>query len=291
LAAKPNEPIGIAGSGRVARALGRLLADAGEPIVCIASRNLQHAAEAAAFIGPDVRSVTYKDLSKAVSRLLIAVPDRAITDVAALLAHDNAAHLALHTCGSRGPDAVAPLQTIGVACGTLHPLQTISGDSAGVAALQGIAFAVAGDPAAVEWAEQIVGLAQGEVLRIPLEARKLYHAAAVMASNYVMALMDAAQTLLEQCGVGAGTALRALGPLVRTSVENALSRGPSEALTGPIERGDVETVAAHLGALQAAPVRVRNLYRAAGLQTVQLARRRGLDADRARELDNLLTKE
>jgi predicted short-subunit dehydrogenase-like oxidoreductase (DUF2520 family) len=155
--------------------------------------------------------------------------------------------------------------------------------------LQGISFAVWGDPPALEWAERIAALAHGEVLRIPTEARSLYHAAAVMAGNYVITLVDAGQALMEQCGVDSDTALRALGPLVRTSVENALARGPVEALTGPIERGDVATVAGHLAALTSAPVPIQNLYRAAGFQTTDIARRRGLSADRVRDFERLLT--
>jgi predicted short-subunit dehydrogenase-like oxidoreductase (DUF2520 family) len=288
---EPKEFIGIAGAGRVARAFGRLLVDAGEPVICVASRDIRNAAKAAEFMGPDVRPVRYPQFPDSVCRLLIAVPDRALTEVAAALPAPSNVRVALHTCGARGPEALAALHARGIDCGTVHPLQTVGSGSVGAAALQGIAFAVWGDPAAVEWAERIAALANGEVLRIPPEFRPLYHAAAVMTSNYVMALLDAGRTLLEQCGVDSSTALRALGPLFRTSLENALERGPVEALTGPIERGDVETVAAHLTALAAAPERIRNLYRAAGLQTVHLARRRGLDDECVREFDHLLERE
>jgi predicted short-subunit dehydrogenase-like oxidoreductase (DUF2520 family) len=264
-----------------------LLADAGEPVVCVASRDICHARDAAGVMGPDVRAVSYQEFPRSVGKLLIAVPDRALSEVAATLAEQSAAHIALHTCGTRGPDALVSLQARGVDCGTLHPLQTFSGDTV----LRGVAFAVWGDPAAMKWAERIAALAYGEVLRIAPDFRPLYHAAAVMASNYVLALLSASQTLIEQCGVDAEAALRALGPLIRTSVENGLARGPVEALTGPIERGDVETVAAHLAVLEAAPARIRKLYRAAGVQTVHLARRRGLDWNLASELDHLLSED
>jgi predicted short-subunit dehydrogenase-like oxidoreductase (DUF2520 family) len=280
-----RESIGIAGAGRVARALGRLWVDAGEPVVCVASRDIRHARDTAEFIGPAVRAVSYPEFPRSVRRLLIAVPDRAISEVAAGLAERSGARIALHTCGTRGPEALSALQAHGIECGTLHPLQTFSG----ITDLRGVAFAVWGDPAAVEWAESIAALASGEVLRIPPAARPLYHAAAVMASNYVLALLAASQTLLEQCGVEAEAARRALGPLLRTSVENGLRHGPVAALTGPIERGDVDTVAAHLAALDTAPARIRNLYRAVGVQTLDLARRRGLDTGCANQLEHLLS--
>jgi predicted short-subunit dehydrogenase-like oxidoreductase (DUF2520 family) len=286
LIADRKNSIAIAGAGRVARALGRLLVDAGEPVVCIAGRNLQRATEAAEFVG--ARRVTYDDFPPSIDRLLIAVPDGAISEVAERLALRSRPRVALHTSGALGTDALAPLRARRTACGTLHPLQTISGDPS---VLRGISFAVWGDAPAVKWAEQIVALAQGQVLRIAPEMRPRYHAAAVMTSNYVMALIDAGQTLLEQCGVEPEAARRALGPLIRQAVDNALTRGPVDALTGPIERGDLDTVSAHLKILASAPEQIRSLYRAAGRQTVDMARRRGLDAERAGVIDELLAAE
>ena len=291
-----DEPIGIAGAGRVAQALGRLLFDAGEPVVCVASRDIHRAQAAAEFIGPGVQAVSYADFPRCASRLLIAVADAGLTDVSAILSAKPGIakpgiKVALHTCGARGPEALAPLSANGIACGTIHPLQTIASGAQGVAALHGAAFAIWGDPAALTWAERIAALARGEALRIAPELKPFYHAASVMASNYVMALMDASQTLMGYAGVEPCAALRALAPLLRTTLANALERGPVEALTGPIERGDQETVAAHLKALSTAPEQIRSLYRAAGRQTVDMARRGGLSASRAREMDRILSTE
>ena len=282
----PGDAIGIVGAGRVARAFGQLLVAAGEPVVCVVGRDPNHAADAAQSMGPGVRAVTYADLPRSVARWIVAVPDRALGEVAVALAEHAGARVALHTCGARGPEALAPLQARGVDCGAIHPLQTFSGTRTG--ALYGIAFAVWGSAPAVAWAERIVALARGEILRIPPELRPRYHAAAVMTSNYVMALLDAGQALLAQCGIAPDAALRALGPLLRTSVENALAQGPVAALTGPIERGDRETVASHLLALDGP---LRPLYCAAGLCTVDMAARRGLAPERARELEQLLSRE
>jgi predicted short-subunit dehydrogenase-like oxidoreductase (DUF2520 family) len=267
--------IGIVGAGRVAQALGRLLYEAGEPVSAIASRTSDHAKAAAAFIGPAVESCSCPDLARRVSRVLVCVPDASIEAVARAL--DGFEGIALHTAGARGPEALAALEARGVACGVLHPLQTIAGPDEGVSALAGIAFAVWGDEAALRWAERIAAIAGGRILRIDPASRPLYHAAAVMASNYVVSMLSAAQTLMEAAGVGADEARAALAPLARTSLENALRLGPAAALTGPIERGDLATVAAHLKALAAAPERIQNLYRAAGLEALAIA---GLDAAR-----------
>ncbi|MGE5486386.1 MAG: Rossmann-like and DUF2520 domain-containing protein [bacterium] len=279
--------IGIAGAGRVGQALARLLRDAGQPVAAIASRTPGRALEGAAFAGAGVVAVTYAELPGCASHLIIAVPDSAIEPVAEQLAAGAGSGVALHTCGARGPEALAALARKGVSCGTLHPLQTVSTPSQGVAAMRGIAFAVSGDGPALAWAREITALLGGETLEIREDARPLYHAAAVMASNYVVALAGAAQSLMAEAGVAPDRALRALAPLMRTALENAAAQGPEGALTGPIERGDAATVAAHLSALASTP-EVRALYREAGLYTLGIARRKGLAAGPAQAVERAL---
>ena len=103
--------------------------------------------------------------------------------------------------------------------------------------MAGSSFAIDGNPEALEWASLIVRLAGGRSLRIRPEVRSLYHAAAVMASSYIAALIHGAAEMLETAGVPRSTGMAALAPLARTSVDNALNIGPVDALTGPIERG------------------------------------------------------
>ncbi|MEK7408889.1 MAG: DUF2520 domain-containing protein [Acidobacteriota bacterium] len=282
-----GDAIGIAGGGRIAQAFGRLLREHGEPVAAVASREPEHAAAAARFIGCP-HALSYAELPSRACRVLIAVPDDALASVAAALAGGGLrGGAALHTCGSRGPEALAALAAGGVSCGALHPLQTVATPQQGLAALPGAAFAITAEGPAAAWAERIVSLLDGLALRIPAERRPLYHAAAVMASNYLVGLVDAAVMLMNAAGVEEDTALRALAPLVGASSANALALGPLKALTGPIERGDVETVALHWKALAAAPAPVRELYRAAGLHLVTLARRRGLSEASAVRFERL----
>lgn len=281
-----NSPVGIAGAGRVAQALGRLLKTRGEPVTFVASRTIDHARTAARFIGGDVQAVSYAELAEHAGRVLVAVPDSALEAVAAAVGAKSG--IVLHTCGTSGPEALRAVVEAGVSCGTLHPLQTISDPESGVEALVGAAFSISGDPAALDWAEHIARTANGRVLRIASEHRPLYHAAAVMASNYLTALLGAAQTLLCAADVDPEEALQALGPLARTSIENALRQGPVAALTGPIERGDVSTISLHLDALADIRGPIRRLYRAAGLQTLELARQKGLCPERAAATERLL---
>lgn len=286
----PNSspPIAIAGTGRVAQALGRLLAERGEPVAAVAGRHLEKARAAAVFIGHQVKPVTLGTLPKRTARLLIAVSDSSILEVASAIAGSGMKPgIALHTCGAMGPEALAPLAAAGVSCGVLHPLQTFASPEQGLSALTGCTFAIDGDAAALQWAAQVAHLLDAATLRVPPAGRLLYHAAAVMASNYVVALLDAAAMLMGAAGIEPEKTLRALGPLVEASVSNVLHTGTVEALTGPVKRGDLLTISGHLSALRQAPESVQGLYRAAGLHTVGLAVRGGLAPDRARLLENL----
>ncbi len=280
-------PIGIAGAGPVAQALGRLLVDRGQPVVAVASRSPKHAAAAALFMGGHVEAVSWAVLRAEARRLLIAVSDSALGDVARVLGAGFRRGVALHTCGTRGPDALAPLAATGVSCGTFHPLQTIATPEQGVRALQGIAFGVTADGPAADWAEELAAVFEGEILWIPAADRPLYHTAAVLASNGIVGLLDAAVCLMTKAGVAQTEARRALAPLAQTSVRNASAMGP-QALTGPAVRGDVDTVAGHIRALAGGPPGVAELYRAVSLYLVDIAKERGLREEQVRALRDAL---
>ncbi|HEX5430531.1 MAG TPA: Rossmann-like and DUF2520 domain-containing protein [Bryobacteraceae bacterium] len=286
-----NLPIGIAGAGRIGQALGRLLRDRGERVIAVAGRDLTRTQQAAAFIGAGVKALAYAELPAHAGRILIAVPDDALAEVAAVLARSpHPPQAAVHTCGSRGPEALSPLQAIGVSCAALHPLQTAATPEQALAALPGSGFAIDGTGPAKDWAFEICRMLNGTPLEIAAETRPLYHAAAVMASNYVIALLDAAVILMREAGIGQEEALQALGPLARASVENALALGPLQALTGPIERGDAGTVSSHLRAMGEVSEDIRELYRRAGLYTAQMARRKIRGADRG-EIESILRED
>lgn len=271
--------IGIVGPGRLGQALGRLLHGRGQPVTAVSGRNLSRTSAAAQFIGRGVQAVQIAEIPSLASHVLITVPDDALAAVACdLAAVPDPITAVLHTSGAHGPEALAPLQELGVSCGTLHPLQTIANPEQGVTDLPGSYFGVTASGPAHDWARDICEVLHGHLLEIPSERRPLYHASAVMASNYLMAMIDAAVILFEQCGVAREDALHALAPMIRSSVANTLASGPEKALTGPIERGDFQTVASHLRALnnssQSVPESIRELYRSAGLHAAGLALRK-----------------
>jgi predicted short-subunit dehydrogenase-like oxidoreductase (DUF2520 family) len=279
----------IVGTGRVAQAVGRLMADAGIPPVVVAGRTAAHAQRAASFIGPGVKAARIREIPSIADRVLIAVADAGIPSVVDDLSDGGMrGGIALHTSGAHGPALLDALAVRGVSCGVLHPLQTIADPERGVAALRGASFGIGGAVAAIEWAEQLVAAAGGTPLRVRDQGFASYHAGAVMASNAVVAAIDAAVVLLGAAGIDRPAALQALRPLCLTSARNAFDIGPEAALTGPVQRGDAETIKTHTAALASAPRPVADLYRASARALVDIARRRGLSDTSATAIEMAL---
>jgi len=221
--------------------------------------------------------------------VILAVPDRALGDVAydlAMTSRAPAGCVALHLSGALSTDVLAPLVPAGFAIGSMHPFQTIADPWSGGDRLIGAAFALAGEPAAIAAGRRLVSALGGRTFVIPPSLRPLYHAAAVFASNYVVTLAAVATRLLGQAGVSEDNAAAAVLSLLRSTVDNLDHLGFAAALTGPIVCGDVDTVRLHLGRLSASD---RSLYSALGRETLRLARLAGLDPARAAELESLLS--
>jgi predicted short-subunit dehydrogenase-like oxidoreductase (DUF2520 family) len=219
--------------------------------------------------------------------IVIAVPDRAIAEVAGRLAAIDlpASIPILHTSGTHSGDVLQPLAERGHAVGSVHPLAAIADPISGADRLAGATWGVEGGGAAGALAERIVHACGGRALHVAPGGKPAYHAAAVFASNYAVTLLSVAERLMEQAGVPATEARPALTALAAGAVENLGARGPAGALTGPIVRGDVETVAMHLGRLSADE---RALYCLLGREALRLARAAGLDAGAAERLGALL---
>ncbi|MCX6625277.1 MAG: DUF2520 domain-containing protein [Acidobacteria bacterium] len=281
-------PLAIAGTGRVAQALGRLLATHGWTIAAIAGRDRERAGQAARFIGAGVEVVSFAELPNYASHLLFPVADDAIEAVARDVA---AGCIALHTSGLHGVAPLAVLERAGCACGSMHPLQTVPSPEQGVESLPGAWFAISGDAPASRFAEALVRSIGAKYFHVAGAARPVYHAAAVLASNYVVALVDAAVILMERAGVRTEDARPALTPLLMASVENALRMGPEKALTGPIRRGDKGTLEMHLEALDIAHPGIARLYRELGRHTIDLAVRAGLPPGTAGKLEMILSED
>jgi predicted short-subunit dehydrogenase-like oxidoreductase (DUF2520 family) len=208
--------------------------------------------------------------------VLIATPDEAIPTVAARLSGEAAIgpdHAVFHVSGSLDRHAMEALEPSTAALGSFHPLQAIASPASAPERLRGAYVGIEGDPRAVRIGKRMahdVGLIPVE---IPPGAKTGYHAGATIVASYTVVLMALATRVVERTGIPPELAGRLYVPLLRGVTANLAEVDPVEALTGPILRGDVETVRAHLAAL---PEEERGLYRALGRLSLELARTKGL---------------
>jgi len=181
------------------------------------------------------RGVAIDDAAADVDLVLIATPDTVVADVAAAIRPGRA--VVAHVAGSLGLDVLAPHDRRAA----LHPLMSLPDAEIGAERLTGGWFAVAGDPLVADLATAL----GGRTFEIADDDRALYHAAAAVASNHLVALLGHAQRL----GASVGVPADALMALALGSAENAVALGPAAALTGPAARGDEATLAAHRDAI------------------------------------------
>jgi predicted short-subunit dehydrogenase-like oxidoreductase (DUF2520 family) len=235
----------LVGPGRAGRAVAARLVTVGSCCAAVAGHSPASEAthDAARRLAAPVADVA--EVGHRAELVIVATPDAAIASTAVRLAPGlRPGALVVHLAGAHGVDALDALAAArpDVSVGALHPLQTLTGfDDAD--ALVGAWAAVDGPPAVHALARRL-GLRPGAV---PDAARPAYHAAAVVASNHLVALL----AQVERLAADAGVPFDAFLPLVEASVDHAFAVGPAAALTGPVARGDVATVARHLDALDA----------------------------------------
>jgi predicted short-subunit dehydrogenase-like oxidoreductase (DUF2520 family) len=219
--------IAIVGAGRLGSAIARALADAGTAVS-----------------GPHGRgSIPPADA------VLLCVPDTSIREAAQAVA--GAAPFVGHTSGATPLAALDPAIEAGAAAFGLHPLQTFPGSAGDSTRLAGCGCAIAGSNAdALAFAGSLARTLGMSPFTIDDDSRSAYHAAASIASNFLVTLEAAAETMAEGAGIDPSTARSALAPLVRATVENWAALGPEAALTGPVSRGDDLTVAAQRAAVE-----------------------------------------
>ncbi len=238
----------LVGPGRAGSALFAALTAAGHEIGDIVARRADAAADLAEQLGSGSPLGLGEQMSPA-DVVVIAVRDEAIAEVAALLAPVfPVPAAAVHLSGLTGLDALDPLAEAGAAIGSFHPLQTLPAADAGASALAGAAVAVTTrDDDLRRRLHDLAASIGADPFDLEATQKPLYHAAASAASNLPVAVLAMAADLFEAAGVP----FEAARPLVEASISNVLDMGPRVALTGPVARGDVETVRAQLEAVSA----------------------------------------
>lgn len=277
--------VGIVGVGRAGAAIGAALVRAGHCVKeCVATSDasLLRAANLipTAKIVTTTKAVSDKDL------VVLSVPDDVLGPLVEGLAKTNAISpgtFIVHLSGRYGSEILAPLTNQGALPLALHPAMTFTGTAVDLARLTGCPFGVSAPEQLLPVAQTLVMEMGGEPFVIREEARPLYHAALAFAANNLMTLVNQSAQLLAKAGVA--DTKQFLSPLLTAALDNALRSGDS-VQTGPVVRGDVETVAAHLNELKNEDELVAQAY----VALARLTASRAFDSGRlsADQLSNLL---
>jgi predicted short-subunit dehydrogenase-like oxidoreductase (DUF2520 family) len=242
--------VGVVGAGRVGAVLGAALRAAGHDVVAAAGESDASRRRMAELL-PGVPRRKPTAVAKACDLLLLAVPDDMLDNVVTTLADSGALHegqYVVHTSGRHGLAVLEPARRVGAHVVAMHPAMTFTGTPVDLDRLPGCVFGLTADDVDRALVEQLVADLHGTPMWVPEEMRTLYHAGLAHGANHLVTLVTEAMEILTAAGAHdpAGT----LRPLLTAALDNALEHGDA-ALTGPIVRGDLGTVAAHLRDIEA----------------------------------------
>ena len=242
--------VGVVGAGRVGAVLAAALGAAGHQIVAAAGESDASRARIADLL-PGVPTLKPTAVARACDLLLLTVPDDMLGNVVTTLSDAGAirpGQYVVHTSGRHGLEVLAPAAALGAHVIAMHPAMTFTGTTIDLDRLAGCVFGLTADAAERPLAEALVADLGGSPMWVPEEMRTLYHAGLAHGANHLVTLVTQAMEMLAAAGADdpAGT----LRPLLTAALDNALEQGDA-ALTGPIVRGDVNTVRAHLADIRA----------------------------------------
>ena len=242
--------VGVIGAGRVGAVLAAALRAAGHEIVSVAGESDASRGRAEALL-PGVPLDKPTAVARACDVLLLTVPDDMLDNVVTMLSASGAirpGQVVVHTSGRHGLAVLEPAVLVGARPIAMHPAMTFTGTDIDLPRLRGCVFGVTAGEAERELAEALVGDLGGVAMWVPEDRRTLYHAGLAHGANHLVTLVAQAMELLG--AAGADDPAATLRPLLTAALDNALADGDA-ALTGPIVRGDVNTVRGHLAEVAA----------------------------------------
>lgn len=271
----------ILGAGRLGQTLGYLVQHSTKyRVSAIWNRSQPKGLRAAKFIGGKPKIVLDPSQAARLGEIVfITTPDDVIKDLCGRIARDNGFRkqsLIIHCSGNFSSAILESAQRLGgCRIATLHPLQSFAQPAEAVRNFRGTYCACEGDKKALPPVRALIKELGGIPVRINAVYKPLYHAAGVVASNYLVTLLAVAREFITASGFSPKTSLAALMPLVEGTIQNMKHLGIPAALTGPIARGDISTIQHHLSAIRKQLKQYLPIYQALGKYTVNLARAKG----------------
>ncbi|MGN0243109.1 MAG: Rossmann-like and DUF2520 domain-containing protein [Lachnospiraceae bacterium] len=266
--------IGFIGAGKVGFSLGRHFTGHGVCVSGYYSRNLNSSKEAAAF----TKTKYYEQLDEIIKEsdiLFLTVPDGSIREVYSnMIPLDIEGKCLVHCSGALTSMVFSGINEKGARGCSIHPICAVSDKLTGYQDLSQAYFTIEGNDV-----EDLTAILQscGNPVEVIEKSQKVqYHAASVFSSNLVIGLYDMAVGLLQECGLSESFAKHALQSLFIGNAQNVVSKGAVEALTGPVERADADTIEKHLASLEGEE---REIYRLLSRRLIRLAEQKNQDRD------------
>jgi predicted short-subunit dehydrogenase-like oxidoreductase (DUF2520 family) len=272
-----SERVFIIGAGNVGRGLARAFRTAGTTVIGLHARSANEEATSVGDYPPGLSDANV---------IIIAVRDADIDTVGTSLMtliqqhHGSIEHgaVVLHTSGTAEPTTFPSLREHGLATGTFHPLIPFATPERGAQLVKGAWFGIDGDAVACATARRLAAAVGARTVNIPPGQKAVYHAAAVMASNFPVVLAALASRLLSRRGIPERTADQVVQNLMYAAVGNLEFGSPLEVLTGPAARGETQTIQRHLNALRDDPEALA-VYESLSQAVLALTSERGLPRD------------
>jgi predicted short-subunit dehydrogenase-like oxidoreductase (DUF2520 family) len=255
--------IALIGSGNLAQALGPALRSAGYTISTVAGRNNAASMKRASALAKNLgaTSIRLEEAAPEADIIWLCHTDDALAETARRLARKSGwkNKIVLHSSGALTSDVLAPLRRAGAHTASLHPMMTfVPGATPN---MHEVPFAVEGDHGAVKVAREIAARLGAKVFTINKANKVLYHALGSFSSPMIVATLVTAERVGRGAGLSREQARAIMGPILEQTLTNYRKRGPAAAFSGPIKRGDLETVRRHLRELRHVP-EAREVYRA-----------------------------
>lgn len=269
--------IGIIGAGKVGTTLGAYLRRNQVTVSGYYSRTFESAVSAAEF----TKTRAYHDIEmlvEASDTLFITTPDGEIGHVWDCIAKDELENkIICHFSGSLSSCVFSGIEATGAVGCSIHPMFAFSDKFKSFEQFSTACITMEGQERAVQAMKALFEGLGHQVFTVQAEDKILYHAAAALASNYMVGLFQTSLNLLGACGFTEEEGRRLLEPLVRNNVNAMLEKSTAEALTGPVERNDTQTIRAHLAALQGMDAEA--VYRSIGKELLEIAKKKNVDRD------------
>lgn len=281
--------LGFIGAGTVGTALAVRLTEKGYPVVAVASRRFESAEQLAGQVQGCHAYENNQAVADKAEVVFITTPDMAIPVVTGQLKWHSGQSV-IHCSGADSLDVLEPARLAGARVGGFHPLQTFAGVQIAIENLPGSTFGLEAEEPLLGILKEMVQALKGDFVILRAADKVAYHAAAVMACNYLVTLVKLSTDLYQTFGVSRDQATHSLMPLLKGTLNNIANIGIPNCLTGPIARGDTGTVQKHLNALAKVDPELVSTYREMGRQTIPIALAKGkIDDVKSKELFKILT--